>query len=151
MKNQTNLTVPIQTPFPNPTSLDRVYAHTYRVSVTFQVVTPESAEDGECADQGFEIESESVGGEELVRILARYAAAPCRGDGTRWYCSAEAEPNYLTGEETSYAVHVAILVARGTGPAPLLTSDPNGHLWEIVEPHGPIGQALSIEAFGSAH
>jgi len=76
--------------------------------VTYEVVTEESAEEGDYAESGFY----SRGGwkhddpsdwtlHDLVSQFGRYSLE----DGGRSFYSVDSEPNYLTGEDTSYAVH----------------------------------------------
>jgi hypothetical protein len=55
------------------------------ISRTFDVVTPESAEDGESAESGFITESEAVTFRELVSMMRDHpiaSSSPC--DGSRW-------------------------------------------------------------------
>ena len=47
------------------------------ISRTFDVVTPESAEDGESAESGFLVESESVTFRELVSLMKSHPNPSC--------------------------------------------------------------------------
>ena len=60
------------------------------ISCTFEVVTPESAEEGEVADSGFLVESEPVTFRELVSIMRDYPNPSCyppSGDSGEWLSS----------------------------------------------------------------
>lgn len=76
--------------------------------VTYEIVTPESAEQGDCSERGFF----SRGGwqhddpsawtlHEIISQFGRHSLHDCG----RWFATGDGDINYRTGEETSYAVH----------------------------------------------
>ncbi len=77
------------------------------ISRTFDVVTPESAEDGESADSGFLAESESVTFRELVSLMESHpnpSCYPSRGESYEWL-SSHPETNYRDASETTESLH----------------------------------------------
>ena len=77
------------------------------ISRTFEVVTPESAEEGEVADSGFLVESESVTFRELVSLMESHpnpSAYPPSGDSGEWL-SSHLETNYHDASETTESLH----------------------------------------------
>ena len=87
---------------------------TKQFSITFETVTPESAEHGEADTQGFHIENMSFS--EAWQELRNLGAIGCHCEADsypislkhppRWFSFHEVEENYTTGEVTSYALHV---------------------------------------------
>jgi hypothetical protein len=79
------------------------------ISRTYEVVTPESAEQGDFADCGFDFEAEPFTFRELVRLIDRdgfcnCSCSPASGSVNEWL-STNPEPDYHDGSETSYALH----------------------------------------------
>lgn len=77
------------------------------ISKTYEVVTPESAEDGECADSGFLTECEPVTFRELVRLMEDHPNASCwrpTGDVMEWV-SSHPEQDFTDCSETTTSVH----------------------------------------------
>lgn len=77
------------------------------ISRTFEVVTPESAEDGEAAESGFLAESESVTFKELVSLMKSHpvpSCRPARGEAYEWL-SSYSETNYRDASETTESLH----------------------------------------------
>ncbi len=77
------------------------------ISRTFDVVMPESAEDGESADSGFLAESESVTFRELVSLMESHpnpSCYPSRGESYEWL-SSHPETNYRDASETTESLH----------------------------------------------
>ena len=75
------------------------------ISRTFEVVTPESAEEGEVADSGFLAESESVTFKELVSMMRDYpnpSAYPPSGDANEWLSSYPSQDFRDCSETTEY-------------------------------------------------
>jgi hypothetical protein len=73
--------------------------NTFRV--TFEIVTPDSAEQGEIAAFGYEVEN--------VRLRDAIDAAQCRRGGYedcgRWFTSIDAVVDAGTGAQASHSVH----------------------------------------------
>jgi GNAT superfamily N-acetyltransferase len=72
-------------------------------SITYDVVTEESAEEGDVADSGYvdeDVEASTL--QEVVLLADDYSWS--EGSG-RWF-STEPTTDYTTGDETSYALHV---------------------------------------------
>lgn len=78
------------------------------VNKTYQVVSPESAEFGDFADQGFEYQDKELTLRELVDELDGYfelSNTYCIDENT-WVTS-EAEQDYSTGDYTTYSLHLS--------------------------------------------
>lgn len=79
------------------------------ISKTYQTITPESAEDGDIADQGFVFEDEPYTFRELLRLIQMegfnsVSCSPATGEPYEWL-DTYPEPDYQTGEETIYSLH----------------------------------------------
>lgn len=77
------------------------------ISRTFEVVTPESAEEGEVAESGFLAESESVTFKELVSIMRDYPNPSCyppSGDSGEWLSSYPSQ-DFRDCSETTESLH----------------------------------------------
>jgi len=77
------------------------------ISRTFDVITPESAEDGESAESGFLAESESVTFRELVSLMRAHPVASCyppSGEAFEWL-SSYPETDYRDASERTEALH----------------------------------------------
>ena len=77
------------------------------ISRTFDVVTPESAEDGEAAESGFLVESESVTFRELVSLMRAHpnpSCYPARGEAFEWL-SSYPETDYRDASERTESLH----------------------------------------------
>lgn len=80
------------------------------ISQTYEVVTPESAEDGEAADQGFEFQNQEFSFRELVELLREHPQASSSGPVSEhvWFSSYPdhgSREYFEEGEERSTAVH----------------------------------------------
>jgi hypothetical protein len=75
------------------------------VAVTYDMVTPESAEHGDVADSGFAVSPEPMRFREALATLTEYG--PYDHDNGEDFYSADALIDYRTGESTRYAVHIA--------------------------------------------
>lgn len=78
------------------------------INKTYDVVTPESAAEGDVADRGFEYED--MRPDDLRDVLRELEAHGCPrlNDWDHGHASVyfeEADQNYRTGENTSYALH----------------------------------------------
>jgi hypothetical protein len=76
--------------------------------VTYDVVTEESAADGDTAESGFvspggwrHDDAADLGLHDVIRIVGR---SSCE-DGGRAFYTVDPDVNYMTGEDTTYAVH----------------------------------------------
>jgi hypothetical protein len=91
----------------------------YFMSKTYQVVTPESAEQGDYEDQGFEYESISFDSLWAIAYEIRNAGATEKsssGPATShdWYSTVDGEKDYRTGSETTYSFHPKDLTDQET-------------------------------------
>lgn len=76
--------------------------------VTYDVVTPESAEQGDTADSGYY----SRGGWKhddpsdwtLHEVVSQFGRNSLEDSGS-WFSTTDADVDYRTGEDTSYSVH----------------------------------------------
>jgi hypothetical protein len=78
-----------------------------RIHRTFEVVTPESAEDGEAADSGFLSENESVTFRELVHLMNDYCVpSNSRPSGSvNDWLSTHPSQDYRDCSETTESLH----------------------------------------------
>lgn len=89
---------------------------TERFCVTYDVITPESAEDGDSADRGFA----SPGGwrhDDRALMTLREALSVAGGpfeDSGSWWSTIDADTDYRTGEDTFYAIHPPQNVTRAS-------------------------------------
>lgn len=73
---------------------------------TFEVVTPESAENGEAEETGFTFKNEPHTFREAVELIRKGGFVhPSESQGVPRWLSCEAEPDYRTGAETTYSIH----------------------------------------------
>lgn len=78
-----------------------------KIDKTFELVTPESAQEGEVAEHGFLLEGENLSFRELVSLMQAYnnpSSYPASGSIFEWL-SAYPEPDYLTGGEFTESIH----------------------------------------------
>lgn len=79
-----------------------------KISKTYEVVTEESAEQGDFEETGFVFKDQPCGFRELIETIEH--GGFCHSDSShgvpRWLYT-ESEVNYRTGEYTSYALHPA--------------------------------------------
>lgn len=81
--------------------------------VTYDVTTPESAENGEYAESGYVVPggwrfSASMAANDVVSMSLRDAVQLAGGgfeDSGRWFTTVDTETNYRTGAETRYSIH----------------------------------------------
>jgi hypothetical protein len=83
----------------------------FLVSRCYDVVTPESAKDGDIADSGFVFENQEMDFREVLRELescARLSAGPIRSpeDCANVWAYSEPDEDYQTGAERSESVHI---------------------------------------------
>lgn len=74
----------------------------YYMNKTYQVVTPESAEQGDYDDQGFEYEDQEFDTLWDMAEEIRNAGATYNGN---WFETVDSEKDYKTGAETTYGFH----------------------------------------------
>jgi hypothetical protein len=92
---------------------------TLTYSVTYSVVTPESAERGDFAETGFEVEDRPIevdGVETVAQAIARIVKSaighsqlePSSSgiDATTWFTECDGDLDYNTGAETCRSVHI---------------------------------------------
>lgn len=80
-------------------------------SITYEVITPESAEDGDIADSGFLVEDVTF--REAMDELRWYRGAYVEADSyataphrARWFTFYNADEDYSTGAVTNYSLHL---------------------------------------------
>lgn len=86
-----------------------------RFHVTYEVVTPESAADGDAAERGYarphgwQWPGETMTAEDVEACaMSLREAAGMVGmveDCGAWFCEVDGRPNYRTGAETRYSLH----------------------------------------------
>jgi hypothetical protein len=70
-----------------------------RFNVTYEIITPESAEDGEAESMGFVCQDVTL--REAVEAMGRAATE----DSGRWFTHTEYGHDYATGAEESRSLH----------------------------------------------
>jgi len=81
-------------------------------SITYDIVTPESAEGGDYADSGFALEKTSDTLEEIASDAGNYNIAPGQ-EGERRHWVSDSQIDYTTAEETVFTLHVENLTEEG--------------------------------------
>jgi hypothetical protein len=77
------------------------------ISKTYEIVTPESAENGDVEDHGFVTENEPVTFRELVDLMQQFpepSCSPASGDYDEWL-SDYGDTDYRTGEHRRESLH----------------------------------------------
>jgi hypothetical protein len=101
---------------------------TNRFRVTYDITTPESAEQGDLADSGFahpggwKFPADDPGPHEMTLREAIEACGlyPSRRGGLgfedcgRWFATVDADQDYRTGEDTRYAIHPPRTITRAS-------------------------------------
>ena len=83
-----------------------------RYSITYQIITPESAEMGDYSDQGYERYDETADSfRELVNLVkdrgfSEPSCSPVTYSDNIWFSTVDPDRNYQTGEETYYSIHI---------------------------------------------
>lgn len=80
---------------------------TRRFNVTYEIITPESATDGDAAERGFEAEGVSL--REAIKI-----AGGTFENGGRAFYTVDPERDYNDGSEKYYAIHPPDSVTRAS-------------------------------------
>lgn len=77
-----------------------------KLSMTYEIITPESAENGEAEEMGFVFESCDCGARELARLIQRdgFTVPSCSHGVPRWLTS-YGEMCYRTGETENRSIH----------------------------------------------
>lgn len=76
-------------------------------SITYEIITEESAEHGEPEETGFELEDISLReAHEFLRWTGGYCETNCSDARQATWISFYCEPDYMTGETKNYALHI---------------------------------------------
>lgn len=80
--------------------------------VSYNIVTEESAEDGDTADNGFDDyhscepdEYDIADGKTAVDIAVSWLNDKCLESGSDWWTDADVDRDYSTGDETRHSYH----------------------------------------------
>lgn len=85
-----------------------------RFAVTYEIITPESAAEGDAAERGYAAEGVSL--REALRVAGGgFEPSDSRIGAGTWFTTIDPDWNYRTGEATYYAIHAP----RGTSVASL--------------------------------
>ena len=77
-----------------------------KLAMTYEIVTPESAENGEVDDSGFVFESCDCSARELARYITRDGfTVPSESSGVPRWLSTNPETDYVTGETETRSIH----------------------------------------------
>lgn len=75
------------------------------IAVCFEVVSPESAENGDAESRGFEVDRRPFEWLDLRTFIRQYGLFhPLKDTGSDWFCS-YTDTDYRSGNETSYTLH----------------------------------------------
>ena len=87
-----------------------------RFSVTFETITPESAEDGEAEDRGFVVEAVSLReAVEALEGLGCHVEADCYPvTAPRWFTAYSTREDYGTGETENRSLHLPESITEST-------------------------------------
>ena len=87
-------------------------SNTYNISVTYEIITDESAEQGDVAERGYESENEDVDVDELERVGQNYGfsqpSSSCLED-RMWFSSVsprEDRAYFENGERKFFSLHL---------------------------------------------
>ena len=87
-------------------------SNTYNISVTYEIITDESAEQGDVAERGYESENEDVDVDELERVVQNYGfsqpSSSCLED-RMWFSSVsprEDRAYFENGERKFFSLHL---------------------------------------------
>lgn len=79
----------------------------FTYSVCYEVITPESASNGDFAENGFEFQDMPCKLHEIPRVMNLFSITPnSDNDLTEWWHSVDPERDYVTGEERYYSLHL---------------------------------------------
>lgn len=87
-------------------------SNTYNVSVTYEIITDESAEMGDAAERGYESEREDVDVDELERLVQKYGfSEPSSSelDERMWFSTtspSEDRDYFENGERKFFSLHL---------------------------------------------
>ena len=78
-----------------------------KLSMTYEIITPESAENGEAEEIGFVFEGEECTAKELAHYIERYGfTEPSESSGVpRWLTSEKYREDYRTWEVENRSIH----------------------------------------------
>lgn len=77
-----------------------------QLSMTYETVTPESAESGQASECGFVFEDCDCGARELARYITHDGFTnPSDSHGVPAWLSTEPETDYMTGETETRSIH----------------------------------------------
>ncbi len=95
--------------------------------ITYEIITPESAEHGDAAERGFiepkfqipvpvgeSLEWPAVALEWTLADAERFLGRNAMEDSGRWFSTVDPERNYQTGAETYYSLHPADTVSAAS-------------------------------------
>ncbi len=79
----------------------------FLVNKTFEVITPESAEEGDAEERGFEFEDKQMSPESLASEIKNQGYSEwSNSDKTGWITYYDEEGDYRTGERINYSLHI---------------------------------------------
>lgn len=87
-------------------------SNTYNISVTYEIITDESAEHGDAAERGYESEREDVDVDELERVVQNYGfsePSSSRLEDRMWFSTVsprEDRDYFENGERKFFALHL---------------------------------------------
>ncbi len=86
--------------------------NTYNVSVTYEIITDESAEQGDVAERGYEREREDVDADELRRLVQNYGfsdPSSSRLEDRMWFSTTSPRKDrdyFENGERKFFSLHL---------------------------------------------
>lgn len=76
-----------------------------KYSITYDIVTEESAKEGDYAESGYEIDPDVEDLESIIRTAESYGIHPGISGSDSWY--SEGQMDMHSGDTTSYAAHIS--------------------------------------------
>lgn len=94
-------------------SIDLKETDQFIYSITYSIVTPESAENSEEDSSGFIVDNEKA---ELADIIREAESYGITQDGGRWWSSVDPSIDYTTGAETYHSLHIKTITGERLDP-----------------------------------
>ena len=90
------------------------------VSITYDVITPESAEHGDFEESGFDTKDETMTLAELIQTIKQSGFyIPSEGGKAPRWISTDPDINYRSGDETIRSLHIGQVFGKQPTPKQL--------------------------------
>lgn len=82
---------------------------TFTVNKTYEIITPESAEEGDAAERGYDLEDEAMDLRELMNELERCSELSDSHVHARTWATCYGSPDMHTGEYRNESIHISAI------------------------------------------